>query len=110
VRAWRDRDVAKKRAPHRLLLRIGPARLEDLGEAVSRGAVQLADHGPHVRHGIAPPLGTSPRLISITTGRAHLKDPPAGASKCVPISRKYEFDTAAAFALSPNAAQIGISF
>jgi hypothetical protein len=55
VRALRERDVGEERAPHRLLLRISPARLEDLGEAFAGSWVELADHGPHIRHRIAPP-------------------------------------------------------
>jgi hypothetical protein len=50
LRILRKRDFGKKRAAHRLLLRIGPAALQHIREPLLRWLVELADTRPHVCH------------------------------------------------------------
>jgi hypothetical protein len=49
-----DVRTGEERAPHRLLLGIGAARLENAGEAFSRCSVELADHRPQSGIGSRP--------------------------------------------------------
>jgi hypothetical protein len=58
-------DAAEEVAAQCLLARIGPAGLEDVGQARLRGGVEFGDDGPHVRHRGGPPScgGDSPVVV-----------------------------------------------
>jgi hypothetical protein len=66
-RAWREDDVREIPLAHRLLLRIGRAKLEDLGQARDDGRIGLGDTDVDVRH--AASLRPAPVGVKVDTAR-----------------------------------------
>jgi hypothetical protein len=59
ARMLAERDVGEEGTPHRLLLRIGAACLEDAGQALLHRGVELGDGSIDVRHDSPPCTATA---------------------------------------------------